>query len=128
MSKKRKSKGITYKGYLHLPAAMTAHQDFIELSAHGVSLLIDVAQQYNGYNNGDLCASMSIMKQRGWTSNDTLSKRLKELVGRGWILKSRTGGLGMGPDLYAITWQPIDECNGKIDISPTMAPPRTLKE
>ena len=128
MSKKRKSRAITYKGFLHIPTAITAHQDFIELTPHALKLLIDIAQQYNGYNNGDLCASMTIMKLRGWKSNDTLSKRLKELADKNWILKTRTGGLRMGPDLYAITWHPIDDCNGKIDISPTMAPPRTLKE
>ena len=34
----------------------------------------------------------------------------------------------MGPNLYAITWQPIDECGGKLDVKPTTNAPRKLNE
>ena len=31
------------------------------------------------------------------------------------------------PNLYAITWQPIDECNGKLDANPTTVAPRSFR-
>jgi hypothetical protein len=34
----------------------------------------------------------------------------------------------MGPNLYAITWQPIHECGGKLDVASTTIAPRKLCE
>jgi hypothetical protein len=53
-----------------------------------------------------------------------------------WLIKSdrllvqtKAGGLNAGPHLYALTWQPIDECGGKLDIAATGKKPyRTFKE
>lgn len=76
---KRKGKAIHYKGYLHLHAPLLQCRDFISLKGNSIKLLIDIGQQYNGYNNGDLCATLSVMRRRGWNSNQQLSKALKEL-------------------------------------------------
>lgn len=121
-----KSRAKIYKGFLNLPNSMTSHPDFISLSGKAIKLLIDIARQYNGYNNGDLCCSMSLMKVRGWNSNDLLSRAIKELIEKNWIILTKCGGLHIGPSLYAITWQPIDECGGKLDVLPTTSPPRKL--
>lgn len=126
--KKNKSKQMSYRGYLHIPKVMWEHADFISLTPHALKLLIDLAGQYSGFNNGDLCATFSIMKHRGWSSRDTLFSRLDELVKAGWIIKTKSGGLGIGPNLYAITWQPIDECRGKLDVKSTTNPPRSFKD
>jgi hypothetical protein len=66
------------------------------------------------------------MKKRNWNSRDQLNKAKKELLNKHWIIETRQGGLNMGPTLYAITWQPIHECNGKLDIEPTLRAPRSL--
>ena len=79
--------------------------------------------QYNGKNNGDLCAAFSLMKKRGWKSKSTLHLALDELKHYGWIICTRTGGLNKIPNLYAITFKPIDECDGKLDVPSTVAPP-----
>ena len=52
------------------------------LSAYGTKLLVDLLSQYKGNNNGDLCATYSILQQRGWRSKGTLSKAIKELIER----------------------------------------------
>ena len=88
---------------------------------------IDLGYQYNGYNNGDLCASLSVMRKRGWNSNQQLAKALKELLERNLIVQTKQGGLNLGPNLYAITWQPINECNGKLDVNPTTVAPRSFR-
>ena len=126
-SRKAKSKAITYKGFLHLHRTMIETQDFISLKGNSIKLLIDLGYQYNGYNNGDLCASLSVMRKRGWNSNQQLAKALKELLERNLIVQTKQGGLNLGPNLYAITWQPIDECGGKLDANPTTVAPRSFR-
>jgi len=67
------------------------------------------------------------MRKRGWNSNQQLSKALKELIDKNLIMQTKQGGLNIGPNLYAITWQPIHECKGKLDVNPTTHPPRSFK-
>jgi len=122
--KKSKSKAITYRGFFHLHRPLLSCEDFISLKGNSMKLLIDIGSQYNGYNNGDLCASLSVLRSRGWNSNQQLTKALKELLNKNLILLTKQGGLHMGPNLYAITWQPIDACGGKLDVPPTTLPPR----
>lgn len=132
MSRSRKPKNvsnsITYRGFFNLPNALLNSPDFINLSAKAVKLLIDMGEQYNGRNNGDLCPSITLMKKRGWKSRDQLNKAKKELIERNWIEQTRQGGLNSGPNLYALTWQPIDECGGKIDTRPTTTASRSLSK
>lgn len=110
---------ITYKGHFSIPACVLNHPDYIELSYPSKALLIDIGAQYNGRNNGDLQCSRNVMSSRGWTSNATRERALKELIAREWLLLTKQGGMGIGPNLYAITWQPIHECGGKHDFKPT---------
>lgn len=127
--KGKSSLSITYKGHFSLPAVVLNHPDFIGLSHKAKALLLDVGSQYNGHNNGDLCATESVLKERGWGSNDTRPSALKELVAAGMLVQTKVGGLNAGPHLYALTWQPIHECGGKLDIAPTGKKPyRTFKE
>ena len=122
--RKAKSNFITYKGFLDLHKPLLDCEDFILLKGNSIKLLIDIAQQFNGYNNGDLCASLSVMRKRGWNSNQQLAKALKELIDKKLIMQTKQGGLNIGPNLYAITWQPIHECKGKLDVESTTLPPR----
>lgn len=113
----RKKKGQ----YFGLPHAVMTSQNYIRLSSHAVRLLNDLGLQYNGKNNGDLCATWSMMKKRGWKSTSTLYKAVKELIHYGFICISRQGGRNK-PTLYAITWNNVDDCKGKLDIKPTITP------
>ena len=125
--RKPKSNAILYPGYLSLHKPLLESEDFKSLKGNSIKLLIDIGQQYNGRNNGDLCASFSVMRPRGWNSNQQLSKALRELLDKDLIILTKQGGLNMGPNLYAITWQPIHECKGKLDVKPTTKPPRLFR-
>ncbi len=130
-SQKRKNKGkkslsITYKGYFHLPAAMLVHEDFLALSGNAVKLLTHIGIQYNGRNNGDLHCARSVMQSLGWSSKNGLARARDELIARGWLIQTRQGGLNCGPSLYALTWQPIHDCDGKLDLPATVIPIRRL--
>ena len=107
--------------YLGLPHYLINHRNFQTLSPRATKLLIDIAAQYKGSNNGDLCAPMSLMRERGWRSSDQLFKARKELLDRGLIVTSRQGGLNKC-SLFALTWLPIDECQRKLDISSSITP------
>jgi len=113
--------------FLALPHVVLEHRDFVSLSNKAIKLLLDLAMQYNGSNNGDLCATFSMMKKRGWSSNDQRSKALKELLDKNLIVLTRQGGRKIA-NLYAITWQPIDECKGKLDVRSTKLAPRLFRK
>jgi len=101
-------------GFVALPHIVIRSDQFVRLSAQAVKLLIDLTAQYDGRNNGDLCATWSMMEVRGWKSRDTLAKAIKELVNQGFIVQTRQGGRH-APSLYGITFYALDE-SSKLDI------------
>ena len=81
---------------------------------------MQMAEQYNGFNNGDLQASWNVMKCKGWKSNATLSRAKFELLEKGFIEQTREGYLRPRRcSLYAITWKAIDDCQGKLEVCAT---------
>ena len=124
---RRKVKGRMEGGsFVAIPHVCLNHENFRSLSPYAVKLFIDLFVQYNGRNNGDFCATWSYMKKRGWRSQATLQKTKKELLDRGWIIVSRQGGRHKC-SLYAVTFQPIDECKGKLDVASTRTAPGNWK-
>lgn len=95
------------------PASILSHS-----AAH---LLDNLIAQFNGGNNGDLCASPKILKLFGWTSKGSADKALLELLANGFIEQTRQGGRNKC-SLYAVTWLAIDECGGKLDVNATRIP------
>ena len=116
----------TTNSFLSLPHHVLNHENFRCLSPRATKLVIDIAAQYRGNNNGDLCAPLSLMRKRGWNSSDQLNKAKKELVEKDVIRVSRQGGLNKC-NLYALTWLRIDECGGKLDIASTITAPGRWK-
>ena len=116
----------TTKSFVMFPHDVMEHETFKLLSSRATKLLMDIASQYRGNNNGDLCAPLSIMKERGWKSSDQLNRAKKELVRSGLVVVSRQGGLNKA-SLYALTWFPIHECKDKLDIQPTIRAPNNWK-
>lgn len=116
---RQKHKGRSESGsYTAIPHALQDSPNWRMCGHPALRLLMDIARQYKGFNNGDLCASLSVLKRYGWTSNDTVGRALRELLHYGFIVLTRQGGLH-APNLYALTWKPIDDCGGKLDVPPT---------
>ena len=125
--KRRRNMGRqTTQPFLSLPHNVLDHESFRTLSPRATKLLIDIAAQYRGCNNGDLCAPLSVMRKRGWTSNDQLFKARNELLDRELILTTRQGGRNKC-SLFALTWFQIDDCKGKLDIQSTTVAPHNWK-
>ena len=125
--RRRRLKGRqTTSPFVQLPYHVLDHENFRTLSPRATKLVIDIAAQYRGHNNGDLCATFSLMKKRGWNSSDQLHKAKNELIEKDVVWVTRQGGLNKA-NLYALTWFPIDECKGKLDIDATKTAPVNWK-
>ena len=75
----RKAKGRASSGsFVSLPHSVLKHPAFATLTPRGTKLLIDLATQYRGKNNGDLSMPLSQMRSRGWNSSDQLHKAKNE--------------------------------------------------
>ncbi len=101
-----------------IPHAVQDSENWRRCSATAIKMLTELARQYNGGNNGDLCGAMTLLQPRGWNSDDTIFWALRELRHYGFIVLTRQGGLH-NTSLYALTWLAIDECGGKLDCSAT---------
>lgn len=128
-----KQKKLTGKGgsarYAGLPHSVVSSNSFKQLSGTACKILILLIYQYNGHNNGDLSAPFSMANQWGIGSKSTLAKALRELIDKRFITVTRTYRRNRDNphgqcNLYALTWQRIDECRGKLDVAPTTTPSR----
>lgn len=123
-----KSKGRSESGtFALLPHKVMDSEDFRALSHSALAVLMCLLRQYNGHNNGDLSAEFSRATTWGIGSKSTLAKALVELQARNLILRTREGRFmkpGGSCALYAITWQSIDECDGKLEVPASVTAPR----
>jgi hypothetical protein len=95
-------------GFAALPHAVLNCNGFCGLSAHARMLLIDLALQFRGANNGSLMMPWKLMKPRGWKSEATLHKAKNELLQANMIVETRKGKRPNVASLFALTWQPFD--------------------
>jgi len=116
-AKKRREGGQ----FVALPWAVLRSDEFAALSPFASKLLFDLLAQFNGGNNGDLCAAWRLMKVRGWRSKDSLWKGLSELRAGDWLETTRQGGRHVAT-LYAVSFYAIDYCGGKLDVKETGSP------
>lgn len=121
--KESKRARVTGKGaghsFIALPHHMLESEAWGSLSPHAVKVIIEAARHFKGDNNGDFSLPWSRMRRRGWKSKSTLSAAIHEAVQAGFLERSRFGTRNHICALYAITWKPIDECGGKLQIPAT---------
>ncbi len=124
----RKSKNRNPSGtFAALPHTVMDSEDFRALSGGALKVLLGLMRQYRGFNNGDLSATFAQAEVWGIGSKATLAKALRELQERNLAICTREGRFikpGGCCALYALTWQPIDECGGKLEVAMTTTPPR----
>lgn len=126
--KRCKAKGRRESGtFATLPHNVIRSANWQRASGNAIKLAIDLLAQFNGKNNGDLAAPFSTMKKRGWKSSGTLKRAEREALHYGLIEKTRQGGLNRC-NLYAVTWKPIDDCKGKLDVAPTRVASGTWRQ
>jgi hypothetical protein len=81
---------------------------FTALSPHACKLLLELAGQYRGDNNGNLTVAWSIVSKRGWKSRTTLWRCKSELIEAGFVYVTRKGHMPSTCELLALTWFALD--------------------
>lgn len=108
--------------FVRLPHSMIRSPAFFALSGAAMKMLLFLAAQYNGRNNGDLSATKAMVKEAGVCTTSKLGELLAQLEAAGFIVQTRHGNRKLC-NLYALTWYGIDSCAGKgLEILP--GPPR----
>lgn len=108
--------------FVRLPHPMIQSPAFYALSGAAMKMLLFLASQYNGRNNGDLSATKAMVKEAGVCTTSKLGELLTQLETAGFIVQTRHGNRKLC-NLYALTWYGIDSCAGKgLEILP--GPPR----
>jgi len=93
-----------------IPADVIHSENWAHASKPCRALVTDIAVQYSGHNNGDLTASITVLRPMGWTSPGTIAALLHEAVYYGLLVQTRQGGLLIGASLYALGWKPVNAC------------------
>ena len=99
----------SHADFIGISRAVANSVAFIFLTQITRALYVDLRRQYNGHNNGDVCAADGVLGKFGW-SHSTIHKHLKPLLDRGLIVKTRQGGIGAMsrmPCLYGFTDEAI---------------------
>ncbi len=113
--------------FIQLPHYLIQSPQFCALSGTAVKVLLFLAGQYNGKNNGDLSATESMVSTAGVCSRRGVGSVLIGLEEAGFIVKTRTGHRRLC-NLYGLTWYPIDQCEGKgLEVGPEHAPSNLWK-
>jgi hypothetical protein len=75
-TRRRKQTGYSTATCLGIPHSVFRSSEFEALNGWESKLLIEVAGQYNGYNNDDLGCTWLQLAPRGWRSNGTFRQAL----------------------------------------------------
>lgn len=104
---KKQTKYADPKGrHIRVYSALLNSPAYRVLGFAAKALFFDLRDGITGTNNGNLSASLSDLRHRGWASSSTLSKALYELRAMGFIAVTRAGGLKLGTrvcNLYRFT-------------------------
>jgi len=99
-------------GICQIPKRVLLSKDYRSLNNASVRVLMALACQYTGANNGDLSATKAEMSKHDIRSEDTINRAIKELIEHGLIVKTRNGYAGVDGrrmcSLYALTWMRVD--------------------
>lgn len=105
-----KHKGSNRDGtrFVALPFTVLDSPAFLGLSYSARTLLLDIARQFSGSNNGQLVVCDKAMAPRGWTSSTTIHKAKRELLDAGLLCETRKGQKPNKASWFALTWQSLD--------------------
>ena len=98
--------------FIAIPFAVLDCPAYAQLSMHARALLLELARQFAGDNNGRLLLSRRYMASRGWKSNDMLTKAKRELLDGGFIHETVMGHRPNKASWYAVTWRVLDRLPG----------------
>lgn len=94
--------------FVALPHVVLDSLSYQCLSFSARSLLVDLARQFSGSNNGKLVLCDKALKPRGWKSSATIHKAKRELLQSSLIYQTRQGYKPNKASWFAVTWLSLD--------------------
>ena len=107
------------KQFVLLPFVVLGSPGYRQAGHAARSLLIDIAMQYTGHNNGKLVACAKYVEPMGWNSNATVLRAVRELLACGLLIETRKGGRPNKAAWFALSWLDLDQGQG-LDIDPKL--------
>ena len=112
MAKTKRDSGRIEGRFVALPFTVLESPAYLALSHTARSLLLELALQFNGNNNGRLLASLACLSKRGWKSPDVISRAKHALIEAGFIYQTVQGHRPNKASWYALTWHTLDRLPG----------------
>ena len=111
MSYAKRQRNKSHSSFVMLPRKMIRGKEWKKLSPAARELYIQLKGKYNGSNNGKIRLYYSELESiEGLRSPSTRSKAFRELESKGWVKRTKLGGLYRYFNEYSLT--------GKYDDSP----------
>jgi hypothetical protein len=101
--------------YIALPTAVIDSPAYQNLSHTAKALLIEVARQRSGGDNGRLLLSQQYLATRGWRSGDVILRAKRQLLAAKLIYETVKGRRPNKASWYALTWYSLDKLPGYDD-------------
>ncbi len=113
-AEKRRDKKRVDGRFLAIPHHVLRSTAYRHLSHPARALLIDIALQYMGDNNGRLRTSLTVLGPLGWRSADVVNRAKKQLLEAELIYETVMGYRPNKASWYAVTWMDLD-VDGRFD-------------
>ena len=104
----RRDKGRDGDRFALLPWVVLDSEAYLSRTAYAKALLVELARQFTGSNNGRLLLSRAYLAKRGWHCNATITKAKRQLLDAKLIFETVKGGRPNKASWYAVTWQRLD--------------------
>lgn len=100
-------------GFSAIPHDVLDSPAFLSLSFSAKALLLELARQYLGNNNGKLICTEAKLQSRGWKKGSGVITRAKrELLQTGLIFETCKGARPNKASWYALTWYDLEKLAG----------------
>lgn len=107
MSRKKK---LTGRRFAMLPLTVMDHKTVQTLNHAEFRVLMLLAREFNGHNNGGVGVTAEQAREHGIKSKNTFYESLRELESRGLIRKTcHASRVPPRPAMYALTWLPLND-------------------
>jgi hypothetical protein len=107
--KRRRDTGRDGSGFVALPNVVIDSPAFMMLSHPAKALLVEVARQYRGGDNGRLLITGKYLAPRNWKSADVIQRAKRELLDAGLIFQTVRGYRPNRASWFAVTWRALDK-------------------
>ena len=103
--------------FIALPLVVLDSPGYRLASYPARAMLVDIAMQYSGGNNGKLTACAKYLHPKGWNSNATIHRAVRDLIDCRLLIETRKGARPNRAAWFALSWLALDQTSA-IDIDP----------